>query len=117
MYTAQETATKIKEIAKSKNIAIKKMLQDCNLGVNYISQMAKGKQINIANLEIIAKYLQTDTDILLGIVSIDNECKTKLQNNSLDEMSQELLKRFQQLTFDEKIEVMSLIVKLSQKAG
>lgn len=86
------------------------MLQDCNLGVNYISQMAKGKQTNIANLEIIAKYLQTDADILLGIVSTNNENHDiKSQDNSLDEMSKELLKRFQQLSFDDKLEVFNYI--------
>lgn len=110
MYTTQETAMKIKEIAKSQNITVKKMLEDCNLGVNYVSQMAKGKQPNMANLKIIAEYLETDTDTLLGIVSTDNENHDKNSRyDSLDEMSQELLKRFQQLSFDDKLEVFNYI--------
>ncbi|MCD7800938.1 MAG: helix-turn-helix domain-containing protein [Ruminococcus sp.] len=109
MYTAQETANKIKELAKSKNITIKKMLEDCHLGVNYISQMAKGKQPNITNMKIIADYLETDTDYLLGIISVDNENHEMKSRNKIDEMSKELLKRFEELSFDDKIEVFNYI--------
>lgn len=108
MYTAQETALKIKEIAKQKNITIKKMLTDCDLNINYISEMAKGKQPTMKNLEKIALYLNATTDELLGVTSL----KTKNQVISMtpqDEMLSELIKRFQRLSFDDKLDVFNYI--------
>ena len=108
MYTAQETAIKIKEIAKQNKITIKRMLSDCDLNINYISEMAKGKQPTLKNLEKIATYLETTTDELLGVTPIEQKNQV-LNMNSQDEMSQELLKRFQELSFDDKIEVFTYI--------
>ncbi|MDE6102201.1 MAG: helix-turn-helix transcriptional regulator [Ruminococcus sp.] len=108
MYTAQETALKIKEIAKQKNITIKKMLNDCDLNINYISGMANGKQPTMKNLEKIALYLNTTIDELLGVTSL----KTKNQPISVtpqDEMLSELVKRFQRLSFDDKLDVFNYI--------
>lgn len=133
MYTAQETSLKIKEIAKLKGITIKKMLSDCNLGVNYISQMGKGKQPNIENLKSIAEYLETTTDELLGIISINDNNYENLKNNvintingvnngnntigyivsknnNLDEMTEELIKAFQSMSFTDKMDVMNYVL-------
>lgn len=108
MYTAQETALKIKEIAKQKNITIKKMLNDCDLNINYISEMAKGKQPTIKNLEKIAVYLNSTTDELLGVTSV--ETKNQVVNmTSQDEMTYELVRRFQRLSFDDKLDVFNYI--------
>lgn len=108
MYTAQETALKIKEIAKSKNITIKKMLSECGLNINYISEMAKGKQPTIKNLEKISVYLKVTTDELLGVTSLKQKGHANNMNIQ-DEMINELVKRFQQLSFDDKIEVFNYI--------
>lgn len=66
MYTAQETAKKIKETAKQKGIKIKNMLSTCDLGINAISEMAKGKTMSFTKLAKIADYLEVTTDYLLG---------------------------------------------------
>lgn len=108
MYTAQETAIKIKEIAKQNKITIKKMLSDCDLNINYISEMAKGKQPTLKNLEKIATYLETTTDELLGVTPIEQKNQV-LNMNSQDEMINELVKRFQELSFDDKLEVFNYI--------
>lgn len=108
MYTAQETAIKIKEIAKQNKITIKKMLSDCALNINYISEMAKGKQPTLKNLEKIATYLETTTDELLGVTPIEQKNQV-LNMNSQDEMINELVKRFQELSFDDKLEVFNYI--------
>lgn len=108
MYTAQETAIKIKEIAKQNKITIKKMLSDCTLNINYISEMAKGKQPTLKNLEKIATYLETTTDELLGVTPIEQKNQV-LNMNSQDEMINELVKRFQELSFDDKLEVFNYI--------
>lgn len=109
MYTAQETAIKIKEIAKQNKITIKKMLSDCDLNINYISEMAKGKQSTLKNLEKIATYLETTTDELLGVTPISQKSQVKNMSYQQDEMINELVKRFQQLSFDDKLEVFNYI--------
>lgn len=108
MYTAQETALKIKEIAKQKNITIKKMLSDCDLNINYISEMAKGKQPTIKNLEKIALYLNSTTDELLGVTSLETGNQV-ISMTPQDEMLSELVKRFQKLSFDDKLDVFNYI--------
>lgn len=72
---------------------------------------------------LICEYLSVSVDYLLG--RVDEPTATiktvqgyitphenhdiKSQDNSLDEMSKELLKRFQQLSFDDKLEVFNYI--------
>ena len=107
MYTAQETAIKIKEIAQQNNITIKRLLSECDLNINYISEMAKGKQPSMKNLEKIAEYLGVSVDELLGVKPLDNQaCNLMYQR---DEMINELIKRFEQLSFDDKLAVFSYI--------
>lgn len=66
MYNSQEIATRIKSTAKSKNVSLKTMLSDCNLGINTISQMSKGNDMLSKNLARIADYLDCSVDYLLG---------------------------------------------------
>ena len=66
MYNSQEIANKIKMTAKSKGIALKNLLSDCNLGINLISHLAKGQAITYINLARIADYLDCSVDYLLG---------------------------------------------------
>lgn len=108
MYTAQETALKIKEIAKQKGITIKKMLNDCDLNINYISEMAKGKQPTMKNLEKIAVYLNSTIDELLGVTSVETENQV-VNVMPQDEMLYELVRRFQRLSFDDKLDVFNYI--------
>ncbi len=103
MYSTQETAVKIKEIAKQKNITIKKMLSDCELNINYISGMANGKRPTMKNLEKIALYLNVTPDELLGVTSTEKSISPQ------DEMLLELIKRFQRLSFNDKLDVFNYI--------
>lgn len=67
MKTSQELAVTIKEIAKSKKIAIGEMLHDCGLSINTLSTMQSGGYF--PRLEAIAKiadYLDCSVDYLLG---------------------------------------------------
>ena len=66
MYDSHNIATTIKTIAKEKNIVIKQMLSDCELGINTISQMSKGNDMLSKNLARIADYLDCSVDYLLG---------------------------------------------------
>ncbi len=66
MYNSQEISNRIKSFAKSKNISLKTMLSDCELGINLISHLAKGQAITYINLTKIADYLDCSVDYLLG---------------------------------------------------
>jgi len=66
MYNSQEIANRIKLLAKSKGIILKTMLSDCGLGINTISQVAKGNDMLSKNLARIADYLDCSVDYLLG---------------------------------------------------
>lgn len=67
MYNAQQTAEKIKSHAKSKNILIKEMLDECELSKNALSSMlSRGSWLQANNLARIADYLDCSVDYLLG---------------------------------------------------
>lgn len=70
MYDSHNIATSIKATAKEKNIIIKKMLSDCELGSNTMSSMYHGKSISSDSLAKIADYLDCSVDYLLGRADI-----------------------------------------------
>ncbi len=66
MFNSQEVSNRIKETAKSKGIALKEMLSECDLGINLISHLAKGQAVTYVNIAKIADYLDCSVDFLLG---------------------------------------------------
>lgn len=67
MYISSNTAEKIKQTAKSKNITITNMLEDCGLNKNTLSSMlSRGSWIQANNLAKIADYLDCSVDYLLS---------------------------------------------------
>ncbi len=71
MYTAQQTAERIKARSKQKNILIKDMLDNCDLGKNTLSSMlSRGSWPQANNLAKIADCLNCSVDYLLGRTDI-----------------------------------------------
>ncbi len=66
MYITQNIANRIKARLKSQNISTKSMLSDLDMGINSISEFAKGKQMSCISLARIADYLDCSVDYLLG---------------------------------------------------
>jgi transcriptional regulator with XRE-family HTH domain len=66
VYNSQSTAQRIKEQAKLQNKQIKNMLSECGLGINALSQFAKGQHLSSFSLAKIADYLNCSVDYLLG---------------------------------------------------
>lgn len=67
MYNSQNTAERINQTAKIKNIQQKNMLEECNLNKNVISTMlSRGSMPKADNLAKIADYLDCSVDYLLG---------------------------------------------------
>lgn len=65
MYNSQDVAETIKKLSKTRNITIKKLLEDVGLGFNTMSNM-KTSMPKADNLAKIADYLDCSVDYLLG---------------------------------------------------
>lgn len=65
MYDSSKVASKIKELAKSKNITLKKLFEDVGLGFNTMANM-KTSMPKADTLARIADYLGCSVDYLLG---------------------------------------------------
>lgn len=66
-YNSSKVAERIKQQAKLRNISIKDLLSECDLGVNTISKLANEKDIYLKNFVKIAYYLECSADYLLGM--------------------------------------------------
>lgn len=89
MYNSQETALRIRTIAKSKSISIAELQTKCGLGKNAINQLADSQEgMKSKNIYMIADYLGVSVDYLLGrtdepnaIYSISGNNNTQAINN------------------------------------
>jgi len=70
MYDSTKIVDVIKKTAKEKNILVRKLLFDCGLGINALSQMSKGKVMGYESLAKIADCLGVSVDYLLGRTDI-----------------------------------------------
>ena len=66
LYTSPNLANRIKLYAKTKNIALKDMLIDLDMGSNTFSHMLHGRAMAFDSLARIADYLDCSVDYLLG---------------------------------------------------
>lgn len=114
---------KLLELCQSKNISITNLCLNITGSRGNLSTWKKGN-INPISLVKIADYFNVSVDYLLGrtkepqriqinssnVVNGDNGNNSPLTlKNNQDEMSIELLKKFNELSFDEKIEVFNYI--------
>lgn len=65
MYNTQKIAERIKLQAKLRGVTMQKMLSEIGLGINTVSQLAKGQVISSIKLAQIADYLDCSVDYLL----------------------------------------------------
>ena len=66
MYITSDIAKRIKLRSKTQKISIKDMLAACDMNINSISEVGKGKQLSCISLAKIADYLDCSVDYLLG---------------------------------------------------
>ena len=66
MLNQQIAAERIKDQAKKQGITVKKLLTDCDIGVNTVGKMARGMDVNSQTLVKIADHLNVSVDYLLG---------------------------------------------------
>lgn len=70
MYITQDIANRIKSCLKEKGITSKEMLSSLDMGINSISEFAKGKKMSCISMARIADYLDCSVDYLLGRTDI-----------------------------------------------
>lgn len=139
MYNSQIMVKRTRSIAKEKGIGIVKLHEICGMSRNAISQAEKSPGgMTTKNIYSIAEALDCSVDYLLGRtdkpkpeaeVIKDNHGSafiganvTELpvtivqsDNHQLDEMQKELLHRFGELPFTEKLEFMKELVEKTKK--
>lgn len=124
MYNSQETALRIKNIAKSKKISIAELQENCGLGKNAINQLSDSQEgMKSKNIYMIADYLNVSVDYLLGRTEEPtskaiNNSYNKNGNNSVQtvggtsEFSKrdvEILQKINSLDFKEYVDVINYI--------
>lgn len=65
MYSSQEVAERIRTLTRKRNISVKQLLEEVQLGTNTMSNM-KTSMPKADNLAKIADYLNCSVDYLLG---------------------------------------------------
>ena len=76
MYNSNNIAAVIKQVAKSKNITIRTMLNDIGLGYNMMTNM-RTSMPKADNLAKIADYLDCSVDYLMGRTDVVEVNKSK----------------------------------------
>ena len=113
-----QIADLITQECKRKNIKIGEILQACNINHSFLYDIKnKNRAPSVDKLSAIADYLGVSVDCLLGRTETQNgfnnettQTNQSIQNNNnLDEMTTELIKRFQKLSFDDKLKVFDYI--------
>jgi len=126
MYNVQMLSERIKERAKNKGIKLKEMLPKCDLNVNFVSQISD--RTGAIALAKIADYLDCSVDYLLGRTDNPNSTGPNITNNEQsningnnninvntavpdqkDNLTEQFLQKFQQLDFDDKVDVMQYV--------
>lgn len=128
MYKSDLVADRIKNMIKVRNVSVGNMLKICGLSKNALSTMQSGGSMPKSdNLARIADYLDCSVDYLLGRTDIpDMVVKNENVINGvtvaspiqvigaekekpLDGLTAEFLKQFRELSYSDKLEIMSIV--------
>lgn len=113
MNNSQNVALTIKQLAKNRNIQIKKMLTDCGLSVNTLSTMQSGGSYpRIETIAKIAEYLDCSIDYLLG--RTEEPQSNEPVNNGISD-DEALLAMIKSLNLVERSKVVLFIDELKNK--
>ena len=66
LYNSQYIADRIREQAKSQGKTLRALLNECELGINTVSNIYSGKDVLTLNFAKIADALDCSVDYLLG---------------------------------------------------
>lgn len=132
MYNAQLTIKRIQSLIKEKGYTQKYVLAECGINENTLKRMTDNKGISSFYLAKIADYLQCSVDYLLGRTdNPDGTVNTISQSNIAgnnnasinnaspapvhDSVTDEFMKIFKELSFEDKAELMHSAVQMKKK--
>lgn len=104
MYESHNLASRIKEIAKKKDIKIKQMLIHCGLGSNTMSALYHDKSIAYDSLAKIADYLDCSIDYLVGRTDVPEINGRELKEERIHNLIERLIEEGD-LTEDESVKI------------
>ncbi len=107
MYISADVADRIKELAKEKNIPIKQLLENAELGFNTMANM-KTSMPKADNLAKIADRLGCSVDYLLGRTNI-KKIPTESSRDDRADMEREFAELFALLTPEQKAEIIAFL--------
>lgn len=108
MLNQQIAAKRIKELAKKQGITVKKLLTDCDIGVNTVGKMANGTDVTSQTLVKIADYLDVSVDFLLG--------REQKNNASEDDLRSVIVEKVRALTDEQARKLLVLLETLFSEA-
>ena len=141
MYNPQITVDRIKEMRTNSGISLAELNEACGLNKNTIAVSANSKNgLSAKILSDISKILGCSTDYLLGKTdtpnskeSINNQnttinggvqavkspvtIGTTLTEIQFDEMTAELIRAFQSMSFVDKMEIMNAVLEKKKMKG
>lgn len=131
-YKAQIVKDRVKQLQKAKGIKNSdEMMEELEININAVRQMSDKKGIGCFALAKIADRLETSTDYLLGrtdepdmtinvsqtgknIVSSPIHAVNNAEKPS-SEMTDELIKMFESMSFSDKMKVINFVFELKGK--
>ena len=129
MYNSTILAERIKIRAKDQHVQLKSIWSEIGITDNTLTNLRKGSMLGSDKLALIADYLACSVDYLLGRTDspevsgstnvTNNEQNNVNGNNSIsvsaavpnkkDDLTEQFLQKFQQLDFDDKVDVMQYV--------
>lgn len=105
MYIPQETAERIKIIAKQRKKSIATVLTEAGIGKNTITKMTSGSDIFVQSIYKIAERLECSVDFLLGR---SQNVNAHIENIDIEDISEEqrLVIAFHKLTDEGKTRIL-----------
>ena len=104
MYSPENLANNIREIAKKNKISQKDLLAKCDHGVNTITRLSNGTDILTKNLVKIADELNCSIDYLVGR---SNHMKISQNNFSPDEIL--FIEKFHSISKENQDEILHIL--------
>lgn len=104
MYSPENLANNIRELAKKNKISQKDLLLKCDLGVNTITRLSNGTDILTKNLVKFADELNCSIDYLVGR---SNQIKISQSNFSPDELL--FIEKFRSISKESQDEITHIL--------
>ncbi len=125
MYNLQTNIERLSILSNSKGLSINQMLKNANLAPSVVDNMKRGRIPSIDKIYALADYFDVSIDYLVGRTeetstqTINNNGAVEIngtqaniinnQNQFYNEITSELLKQFNTLSFSEKLDVFNYI--------